>query len=131
MTQPTIQLQVRQEPGAAVIYIEGEVNGFAEEALMDAYSRAGGEKAPAIILDFSGLDYMNSTGIGLLVTLLIRAQRQQQRLLACGLSEHYKQIFDLTRLNEAIGIYNTQAEALAAATAPAGKTPVNSVGQSL
>jgi anti-sigma B factor antagonist len=45
---------------------------------------------------------------------LIRAQRQQQRLLACGLSDHYKQIFDLTRLNEAIGIYDTEAEALAA-----------------
>ncbi|MBP6017328.1 MAG: STAS domain-containing protein [Candidatus Promineofilum sp.] len=114
MTQPTIHLRVRQEPGAAVIYIEGEVNAFAEEALMEAYAQAGGEKTPTIILDFSGLDYMNSTGIGLLVTLLIRAQRQQQRLLACGLSEHYKQIFDLTRLNEAIGIYDTAAEALAA-----------------
>lgn len=118
MTQPTIQLQVRQEAGASVIYIEGEVNGFAEEALMAAYVQAGGEKVPTIILDFSGLDYMNSTGIGLLVTLLIRAQRRQQRLMACGLSEHYKQIFDLTRLNEAIGIYDTAADALAAATAP-------------
>jgi anti-sigma B factor antagonist len=61
---------------------------------------------------------MNSTGIGLLVTLLIRAQRQEQRLLACGLSSHYKQIFDLTRLDEAIAIYDSETDALAAA-APA------------
>jgi anti-sigma B factor antagonist len=57
---------------------------------------------------------MNSSGIGLLVTLLIRANRQKQRLLAYGLSEHYRQIFELTRLNEAISIYNSEAEALAA-----------------
>jgi len=69
----------------------------------------------AIILNFTGLEYMNSSGIGLLVTLLIRAQRQRQRLLAYGLSEHYRQIFELTRLNEAIGIYSSEAEALAGA----------------
>ena len=67
-----------------------------------------------MILNFQGLDYMNSSGIGLLVTLLIRAQRQKQRLMAAGLSEHYQQIFDLTRLNEAITIYPTVEEAVAA-----------------
>jgi len=66
-------------------------------------------------LFFSRLDYMNSSGIGLLATLLIRANRHDQRLLAYGLSDHYQQIFELTRLNEAIGIYAGAAEALAAA----------------
>lgn len=115
MTPPNVEMRVRREPGVGVIYIAGEVTGFAEDSLMNAYNEAGDGQAQAIILDFSGLDYMNSTGIGLLVTLLIRAQRQQQRLLACGLSDHYRQIFDLTRLNEAIGIYDSEAEALAAA----------------
>lgn len=114
MSQPSVELKVTKQPGVIVIHIVGEVTGFAEDALMDAYSEAGDGRAHTIILDFSGLDYMNSTGIGLLVTLLIRTQRQQQRLLACGLSDHYRQIFDLTRLNEAIGLYETQEEALAA-----------------
>jgi len=57
---------------------------------------------------------MNSSGIGLLVTLLIRAQRQKQQLLAYGLNDHYRQIFDLTRLDEAIALYSSEAEALAA-----------------
>jgi anti-sigma B factor antagonist len=61
---------------------------------------------------------MNSSGIGLLVTLLIRANRQKQRLLASGLSEHYRQIFELTRLNEAITIYPTEKEALEALQSP-------------
>jgi anti-sigma B factor antagonist len=55
---------------------------------------------------------MSSSGIGLLVTLLIRAQRRQQRLLSYGLSEHYRHILELTRLNEAIAVYPTEDEAL-------------------
>jgi anti-sigma B factor antagonist len=70
--------------------------------------------AQAVILNFSGLEYMNSSGIGLLVTLLIRTQRQKQRLLAFGLNEHYRQIFDLTQLDKAIGIYASEAAALTA-----------------
>jgi len=114
MTEPNVHMQVRKQAGASVIEIQGEVTGFAEEALMNAYNEASGDQTPVVILDFSGLDYMNSTGIGLLVTLLIRAQRQQQRLIACGLNSHYRQIFDLTRLDEAFGVYNTTDEALAA-----------------
>lgn len=117
MNQPNVQMKIRKESGVVVIYIEGEVTGFAESALMDAYNEASNDRVGVILLDFSGLEYMNSTGIGLLVTLLIRTQRQQQRLMACGLSDHYKQIFDLTRLNEAIGIYDTEAEALSAVSA--------------
>jgi len=99
----------------AVIDIDGEINAFAENALMEAYNEATSGGAEAIILNFGGLTYMNSSGIGLLVTVLIRANRQKQRLLACGLSEHYQQIFELTRLNEAIQILESEDEALAAA----------------
>jgi anti-sigma B factor antagonist len=56
---------------------------------------------------------MNSGGIGMLVTLLVRAGRQHQQLAACGLSEHYREIFELTRLDEAITIYTDEASALA------------------
>ena len=85
---------------------------------MDAYARASGDGATRRSCSTSpGLEYMNSGGIGLLVTLLVRVQRQGQRLLAFGLTEHYRQIFELTRLDEAIGIHDTEAAALAAAGA--------------
>jgi anti-sigma B factor antagonist len=96
-----------------VIDIEGEVTAAAENGLMDAYTQASSAGVRVIVLNFSRLDYMNSSGIGLLVTLLIRVKRNNQKLLACGLSEHYKQIFELTRLNEAISICETETEALA------------------
>jgi anti-sigma B factor antagonist len=47
--------------------------------------------------------------------MLIRAQRNGQKLLAYGLTEHYRQIFELTQLNKAIRICSDEANALAAA----------------
>ena len=102
-------------PRVGVVAIRGELTAATEGPLMDAYHRASGAETRAVVLDFTGLDYMNSTGIGLLVTLLVRAQRQRQRLLAFGLSEHYRQILALTRLDEAISIVDGEAEAIAAA----------------
>jgi len=98
----------------SILDIQGEVTGSAESILMDAYTQATAAGAQAVILNFGGLEYMNSSGIGLLVTMLIRTQRQKQRLLAYGLNEHYRQIFDLTQLDKAIGIYASEAAALAA-----------------
>jgi anti-sigma B factor antagonist len=116
MSQSKVAMKVRKaSESVSIVDIQGEVNSFAENALMDAYTQATSSNARTIILNFSGLEYMNSSGIGLLVTLLIRANRQKQRLVTFGLSEHYQKIFELTRLNEAISIYNTEAEALAAA----------------
>jgi anti-sigma B factor antagonist len=104
-------------PTTSVIDVQGEVTQFAENALMDAYSQACTPTTRSIILNFGGLEYMNSSGIGLLVTLLIRINRQKQHMLAYGLSDHYRKIFELTRLNDAIGIHESEAAALAAAGA--------------
>jgi anti-sigma B factor antagonist len=115
MMGPKIETSVRQVgDGVCVVDVSGEITSFAEGALMDAYTQANNHRASIIAMNFSGLDYMNSSGIGLLVTLLIRAQRQNQQLLAFGLNDHYKQIFELTRLNEAIQIYPTETAALSA-----------------
>ncbi len=116
MTPAKATLTVRSiNNHASVVDIKGDITAAAEAVLSDAYTQATAAGARIIILNFSGLEYMNSSGIGLLVTLLVRANRNKQRLLACGLSQHYQQIFELTRLNEAIGIFNTEAEAVATA----------------
>jgi len=115
MMSGKVEVNTRQaSPQASIVDIKGEVSAFAESALMDAYNQANADGVEAIVLNFDGLDYMNSSGIGLLVTLLIRANRNGHRLLACGLNEHYQHIFELTRLNEAIRVYDSEAAALAA-----------------
>lgn len=97
-----------------ILDIQGEINAYAENAIMEAYQQASTDGAKNIILNFSDLEYMNSSGIGLLVTLLIRVQRAKQQLNAFGLSDHYRQIFELTRLNEAISIYPDEETAVSA-----------------
>ena len=116
MPQTQVTMNVRTVSAeASIVDVDGEVTSGAENVLMDAYTQATAAGAGTMILNFSAMEYMNSGGIGLLVTLLIRMKRQQQRLLTFGLSEHYRHIFDITRLHEAIGVYDTEAEALAAA----------------
>ena len=114
MTQGKLNATIRKPvPEVSVIDLQGEVTGQVENALMDAFAEASNGTTKTIILNFNELEYMNSSGIGLLVTLLIRTQRQKQDLVAYGLSEHYQEIFTLTRLDEAITTYNSEAEALA------------------
>jgi anti-sigma B factor antagonist len=116
MPEEPLALAVRRvDATVSIVDIRGDLTGAAEGALMAAYAEASGAQTRSILLNFRDLAYMNSTGIGLLVTLLIRVQRQGQRLLAFGMSEHYRQIFELTRLTDAIGVYSTEAAALAAA----------------
>jgi anti-sigma B factor antagonist len=115
MDQSTIPFRVREAAtGVQVIVIDGDVTPASDEALMAAYAQASDGPSRAIVLDFTALDYMNSGGIGLLVTLLVRAQRAKQRLLAFGLSDHYRQIFELTRLDDAIAIHDSEPNVLAA-----------------
>lgn len=115
MTETKLSINVRTVSSQTVVLdIDGDITNAAEALLENAYQQASSQQPVAIILNFAGLDYMNSSGIGLLVTMLIRTQRAKQRLLAYGLSEHYVQIFELTRLNEAIDIYPDETAALSA-----------------
>ncbi len=118
MPEAQVRMSVRKAgEKAAIIDIEGELTAFAEDVLMDAYNQASEGGARVIILNFESLEYMNSSGIGLLVTLLIRINREKQRLLTYGLSDHYRNIFQITRLDDAINIYDTEEEAIQAASA--------------
>jgi anti-sigma B factor antagonist len=111
-----LQTRVRTaDDGVAVIELTGDVTAACENELMDAYREAGRSQIRGIVLDFTRLDYMNSSGIGLLVTLLVRVRREGRQISAFGLSDHYRQIFELTRLDEVISVHDDEERALAAA----------------
>ncbi|MEX2393085.1 MAG: STAS domain-containing protein [Actinomycetota bacterium] len=110
----TLTLDVRKASDAAsVLDVTGDITAESEQELMAAYQKANDAKG--VVLNFTGLEYMNSGGIGLLVTILVRANRQKQKLVAFGLTDHYKQIFELTRLDEAIEIFDSEDDAVKAA----------------
>ncbi|MGI8774866.1 MAG: STAS domain-containing protein [Actinomycetota bacterium] len=114
MNSPTLVMDVRKvRDDVSVIDVKGDVTAASEDALTEAFEEASPKGIKRIVFNFEGLEYMNSSGIGLIVTLLVRANRAGQKIAAYGLTEHYRQIFELTRLDDAISIHSTESEALA------------------
>ena len=67
-----------------IVDVQGDMNAGCEDALMAAYAEACGAATKGVVLNFDKLEFLNSGGIGLLVTLLVRANRSGQRISACG-----------------------------------------------
>ena len=115
MAVRNLEVEVRQESGGAVLDLRGEINGFAQEALNAAYAEAEAMNQEAILLNFEGVDYINSTGIALIVGLLARARAAKRRLVAYGLSDHYVEIFNITRLSDFVNVFPDEESALSGA----------------
>jgi anti-anti-sigma factor len=111
MVQP-FESKVRFEDGTAVIDLHGEINSTAEAALNAAYSQAELNHPATIVLNFREVVYINSTGIALIVGLLAQARKAHIRLVVFGLSEHYEEIFRVTRLSDFMQIYTDERSAL-------------------
>jgi len=110
-TQP-FDASVRRQPRAAIVELRGEINAAAEAGLSAAYTQAEQDSPELILLNFERVDYMNSTGIALVVGLLARARKGHQRLVACGLSPHYREIFEITRLADYMPVFGDETSAL-------------------
>ena len=99
MTSP-LAAQVRQEADGARIVLTGRIDRDGDEAMTGAYAEARMTGNGPITLDFAATDYINSTGIALIVRLLAEARRDGRAVHANGLSEHYREIFRITRLSD-------------------------------
>lgn len=98
---------VRKGAGSAIA-LSGTVDKNAKELIDSAYqeaSREGGE----VILDFNEVDYINSTGIAVIVGVLAMARAQGQEVGAVGLTDHYREVFRITRLSDFMNIYEETA----------------------
>ena len=111
---------VRRRDGVAVIDLVGDVNRGAEEALEAAWMQATDEPADAVILNFESAGYINSTGIAVIVGLLARARAAGIEVRAYGLTPHYREIFEITRLSDFMQIFPDEATALAGSTDEGG-----------
>ena len=116
MPAKSLEAQVRHQPRVAIVDLQGEIDSFAEDVLNAAYAEAESRDANVILLNFSKVDYINSTGIALIVSLLARARKSKRRLLASGLSDHYVEIFEITRLVDFMRVFPDEASALADGT---------------
>jgi anti-sigma B factor antagonist len=109
---------LRQEGATTILQLSGEIDGFADAAMDAAYARAAATAPRRLLLNFAAVDYINSTGIALIVAILAKTRSDQIALLTCGLSEHYQEMFRITRLSDFIPVFPDEASALAAVDAP-------------
>ena len=107
-------------PRARIVVLDfsGDLRGDAREELEAAYADAATREPQSVVLNLTKVGYMDSTGIALLVGLLARTRRDGRELGAYGLSDHYREIFAITRLSEFIHVYDDEPSAVG--TVPAG-----------
>jgi anti-anti-sigma factor len=91
---------VETVPDAVRIRLVGDIDVAADAGLAAAYASTGDLGAQRLILDFAGVGYINSTGIALIVRLLAEARRDGREVHAVHLTEHYREIFRITRLSD-------------------------------
>jgi anti-anti-sigma factor len=104
MTTSELPTAVRHRDRTAVIDIDGDVNGSAEDSLERAWADATGDGPEAVVLNFEGAGYINSTGIALIVGMLAKARARGIPIRAYGLTPHYREIFEITRLADFLAI---------------------------
>ena len=102
---------VQRRNGVTVIDMPTHIDITTEAALDTAYSEVSPKGA--ILLNFSGTEYINSSGIALIVGILARARKQSRGISAYGLSAHYREIFEVTRLSDFMGLYGDEQAAIA------------------
>jgi len=99
-----LEASVRPEAGGARIVLTGRIDRDGDAAMTAAYETARTTGSGPIVLDFAGTGYINSTGIALIVRLLAEARRDGRSVRASGLSDHYQEIFRITRLSDFIAL---------------------------
>jgi anti-anti-sigma factor len=113
MVTTPIEASVRKTGDLAIVDLSGDINAMAESALTEAYAQASALGVERIALNFTQVGYINSTGIALIVGLLASARKEGRSLAAYGLSDHYREIFEITRLADFLTMFPDEAAATA------------------
>ena len=108
MTSP-LAAEVRPEADGVRIILTGRIDRDGDDAMTGAYAKARTTGSGPITLDFTATGYINSTGIALIVRLLAEARRDGRPVQAYGLTEHYREIFRITRLSDFMEIVEGDA----------------------
>jgi anti-anti-sigma factor len=102
---------LRMSESTAVVAMSGLLNKAAEPGLTETWDRVAAETSGPVLLDFTEVEYINSTGIALIVGVLGKARAAGRDLRAFGLSDHYREIFQITRLSDFMSMYDDETAA--------------------
>ncbi len=100
----------RQQDTIGFMDFPRDVTGQTRETAYDAYNTLARAKVKAIGLNFEASDYLNSTGIGLVISLVEDAISAGRAVYAYGLSSHYRKLFSMVGLTERIILVSNETE---------------------
>ncbi len=98
----------------SVLRFEGDIASTSKEAVLGAYQALSKETVKLVLLDFTKVDYINSSGIALVIQMMIEASNAGQKVFAFGLSPHFTKVFTMVGITKYAGLFPGQAEAMAA-----------------
>lgn len=85
-------------------YVEGEIDTFTASGLREELEAVKITEGMEIKLDLSKVNYMDSTGLGILVAFYKRALREEGKVKIVGLSKRLQRLFEITGLSELMDI---------------------------
>lgn len=100
--------------GLTLLELTGRFDSFAAATVAASMDLATQANPAKVVVDLTGVDFIDSTGLAVLVQGMKRCRQNRGDLRLCGLRQPVRMIFELTRLDRAIEIFGSQAEAVAA-----------------
>ncbi len=97
-----------------VLRFSGDVSSASREAVVGTYQALDKASHPKILLDFGGVAYLNSSGIALVIQVLMEAGKAGQIVNLCCLSPHFVKVFTMVGITKYTTIYSNEVSALAA-----------------
>ena len=113
MTPLQTKAHVESEGSLATIRLEGDVTSASKEAVLGTYQRLP-EEVRQVLLDFGKVPYLNSSGIALVIQLLMDASKRGRRVETFGLTAHFQKVFTMLGLTKYTTIHPDENAAKAA-----------------
>ena len=110
--QYTNEIKLEQRGSVTLLDIQGDITGFSEPFLNEAYKNADNQGASNILLKTERDIYINSGGIAVLIQILAQTKQNNQLIGITGISDHFKKIFGMVGITRFAKIYDTVDEAL-------------------
>jgi anti-anti-sigma factor len=119
-----LKVQTRKiDEKATILELVGDVNSDGDTLIKDAYRKAVSEGANTVAFDMTNTEYINTSGISVLISVVMEAKKASQKVLVFGVSPHYKKVFDLVRFSVYVTMFDDEASARASLTAVPPPSP--------
>jgi anti-anti-sigma factor len=108
-------VEKRHHDNFTILYVEGLIKlGESAEFFSSALENVLKNESSSVIIDFTKIDYIDSTGIGELVGYLHKFTTQNRKLILVNPSERIQKLLKLAKLDTVFKIYGSEDEAIGA-----------------